>query len=558
MEARRILAAAALAIALWPACSQAADVKGVRSFANQDKTRVVFDLSGKLAWSQSRSGSSLSITIKSPGNLKSAPLAVPAASSSCLGKAQGRRSGSSLVYTFASGRCGAPSAFLLSPRDGNPDWRLVVDFPHSGAGQAQASSSSSSGAASFQETVRDTVTSVVVSRGNGKAPSQTLKDLERRLFEQYSTPGEGGIRSMTPAQAAQYDAAVRKLRSDYAAEQAEERSKGQGRVRTTVEPKQGEAREEVQDTAAPPKAVRVAAVARPFIIAVDPGHGGRDPGATGRRGVREKNVALAIARSLYGYINSDRRMRAVLTRSSDRFVDLDARSAIARRHRADLLISIHCNSTPGSTSARGTSVLLLSSNRAQRENGKILRQGSSGRLIGGAGKVINSTQDDKYLEAAVVDMSSQNARSEGYDLASEILKSVGQFTHIYKSRPIYSSLAVLKAPDIPSLLIETGFLSNSYEEIQLNQPNYQKQMAYRIFKGIQAYYEQNPLKNIKSRQDSAMRQASQGQRRTATVRKGDTLAKIARDNGVSVQALLKANSLKQGQHLRAGQVLVIP
>ena len=82
MEARRILAAAALAIALWPACSQAADVKGVRSFANQDKTRVVFDLSGKLAWSQSRSGSSLSITIKSPGNLKSAPLAVPAASSS--------------------------------------------------------------------------------------------------------------------------------------------------------------------------------------------------------------------------------------------------------------------------------------------------------------------------------------------------------------------------------------------------------------------------------------------------------------------------------------------
>ena len=554
MEARRILAAAALAIALWPALSQAADVKGVRSFANQDKTRVVFDLSGRLAWSQSRSGSGLSITIKSPGNLKSAPLSIPAAASSCLGRSQGRRAGSSLVYSFASGRCGAPSAFLLSPRDGNPDWRLVVDFPHGAAAQAEPPSSGSPS----QEAVRDTVTSVVVSRGSGKAPSQTLKDLEGRLFEQYSTQGADGIRSMTPAQAAQYDAAVRKLRSDYAAEQAEERSKGQGRVRTTVAPKEGGAGEEVQDTAAPPAAVRVAAVARPFIIAVDPGHGGKDPGATGRRGVREKNVALSIARALYGYINSDSRMRAVLTRSTDRFVDLDARSAIARRHRADLLISIHCNSTPGSTSARGTSVLLLSSNRAQRENGKILRQGSSGGLIGGAGKVISSTQDDKYLEAAVVDMSSQNARSEGYDLASEILKSVGQFTHIYKSRPIYSSLAVLKAPDIPSLLIETGFLSNSYEEIQLNQPNYQKQMAYRIFKGIQSYYEQNPLKNIKSRQDSARRQASQGRRRTATVRKGDTLSGIAKDNGVSVQALRQANSLRQGQHLRAGQVLVIP
>ncbi len=556
MEARRILASVALALALAPALAHGADVRNLRIFANQDKTRVVFDLSGKMAWSQSRSGSGLVITIKSPGNLKKAPLSVPQASSSCLGKSSGKRSGSSLVYTFDSGRCGTPSAFLLSPRDGNPDWRLVVDFPHSGGGRAAQAASASS-----QETVRDTVTSVRVQRvggaGSGKASSQTLKDLESRLFEQYSTKGADGIRSMTPAQAAQYDAAVKKLRADFAAEQAEERSRAPERVRSTVsvQPSSGE---EVQDTAAPPAAVRVAAVARPFIIAVDPGHGGKDPGATGRRGVREKNVALAIARSLYGYINSDPRMRAVLTRSRDNFISLDARSAIARRHRADLLISIHCNSTPGRTTARGTSVLLLSSNRAQRENGKILRQGGSDRLIGGAGQVINSSQENKYLEAAVVDMSSQNARSEGYDLAAAILKSVGQFTHIYKSRPIYSSLAVLKAPDIPSLLIETGFLSNSYEEIQLNQPNYQKQMAYRIFKGIQAYYEQNPLQNIKSRQDSARRQAAQGGRRTVTVRKGDSLSKIARERGVTVKALRGANSLKEGQHVHPGQVLAIP
>jgi N-acetylmuramoyl-L-alanine amidase len=539
VEARRILAAAALALAMAPLCSHAADVKNVRSFANQDKTRVVFDLSGRLSWSQSRRGSSFSITIKSPSNARRAPLSIPKARSTCLGRSSGRRSGSNLVYTFASSRCGAPSAFMLSPRDGNPHWRLVVDFPHTGKSVAK-------GSASISERAR---------RDAGKAPSQTLKDLEARLFEQYSTQGADGIRTMTPAQAAQYDAAVKKLRSDFAAEQAEDRSKEPDRVESTIS---RESREEVKDTAAPPKAVRVAAVARPFIIAVDPGHGGKDPGATGRRGVREKNVALSIARALYGYINSDRRMRAVLTRSNDRFVELDARSAIARRHRADLLISIHCNSTPGRTTARGTSVLLLSSNRAQRENGKILRQGSSGRLIGGAGKVIKSSQNNKYLQAAVVDMSSQNARSEGYDLAAEILKSVGRFTHIYKSRPIYSSLAVLKAPDIPSLLIETGFLSNSYEEIQLNQPNYQKQMAYRIFKGIQSYYEKNPLKNIKSRQESARRQNAQGGRtRTVTVKRGDTLSKIAQANGVSVRALQKANSLKSG-NIRSGQVLVIP
>lgn len=103
--------------------------------------------------------------------------------------------------------------------------------------------------------------------------------------------------------------------------------------------------------------------------------------------------------------------------------------------------------------------------------------------------MLNDARNNPYLETMVVDMASQNSRSEGYDLGAEILKSIGKFTYLYKKRPVYQSLAVLKAPDIPSLLIETGFSSNKYEEIQLNQPNYQKQMAYRIFLGIQSYYE---------------------------------------------------------------------
>ena len=556
MKAKRILALTASVLAFTALQAGAADIKNLRVFSNRDKTIVVFDLSGRSDFTQSQSGSDYTITIKKPSNLKTAPLKLSPSSLSCLGRTSAFRKKKDVVYSFDISRCGKPDAFMLSPRDGNPDYRLVVDFSHSKPVNAKESAY-----ASNSSQIRDVVTSVRVEKGGSKNRSQTLKDLEGRLFEQYSSAGADGIRTMSPAQAAQYTAAVNKLRADFAAEQADERSRKTSRVHSTVTENNPKGqREEVSDTAAPPKAVPVAAVARPFIIAVDPGHGGKDPGAIGRRGVREKNVALAIARSLYGYINSDRRMRAVLTRTSDRFVDLDARSAIARRKHADLLISIHCNSTPGSTTARGTSVLLLSSNRAQRENGKILRQGSSGRLIGGAGKVINSTSENKYLEAAVVDMSSQNARSEGYDLASEIIKSVGQFTHIYKSRPIYSSLAVLKAPDIPSLLIETGFLSNSYEEIQLNQPNYQKQMAYRIFRGIQSYYEQNPLQNIKSRQDSARRQgkaASGNGGRTIIVKPGDTLVRISSAYGVEASEIRKANNLKSGM-LRAGQKLVIP
>lgn len=533
IKALPLLAAAALCCAQV----QGAQLKSARSFANTDKTRVVFDLSGKISWKGTTlKDGRFELKLNDLDNARKAPAVPSPGKSSCLKSVKAKASGKQAVYTFDSSRCGAPHAFLLSPRDGNPDWRLVADFAHSGVSEA--------GKADSGKTVR---------RADAPAgspdDSQTLKDLEQRLFLQYSTPGSDGLRSMTPAQATAYDKAVRQLRADFAREQDETPSEAAGK----------NDQETVHDTAAPPKAVEVAAVARPFVIAIDPGHGGKDPGAISRRGVREKNVALAISKSLVQYINSDPRLRAVLTRSSDRFVSLDARSAIARRHKADLLISVHCNSTPGSTTARGLSVLLLSSNRAQRENGKILRDGGSGSLIGGAGRVIkeSGSSGNHYLEATVLDMSSQNTRAEGYDLASAIIRSVGRFTRVYKSRPIYASLAVLKAPDIPSLLIETGFLSNRSEEVQLNQPNYQKQMAYRIFKGIQDYYEQNPLKNLQSRRESAQRSAQSGQYETVKVKKGEYLSLIAARHGTTVAELKRLNGLKSDTVV-PGQKLKVP
>ncbi|MCI6797296.1 MAG: N-acetylmuramoyl-L-alanine amidase [Succinatimonas sp.] len=513
---------------------EAAALKSVRAFANQDKTRVVFDLSGEIRWAQARQKDGrLIVRLKDLSNYKTVP-SMPKPASGCLAGASSVLDGRDVRYILQSQRCGTPKVFMLTPRDGNRDHRLVVDFPHAGGNNVQTASSSSAAASS-----------------GGKS----LKQLESELFAKYSSVGSDGLRSMSPKQAREYDAALAKLRQDYA-----KKNSVQTRTKSTfVTNTEERETEEVKDTVAPPKAVEVKAVARPFIIAIDPGHGGKDPGAKGKRGVREKDVTLAIAKSLAGYINTDKRLRAVLTRSSDRYVDLDTRSIIARNKKAALLISIHCNSTPSATSARGTEVLLLSSNRAQRENSKVTRTGSSGKLIGGAGKVLSNSKGNPYLEEMVVDMSSQNSRAEGYDLAAEILKSIGSFTKVHKKKPVYASLAVLKAPDIPSLLIETGFLSNRYEEIQLNQPNYQKQMAYRIFLGIRSYYEKNPLNDLKSRIDSDSRGKNNAVASTTThtVQKGEYLSKIAARYNVSVAELRRLNSLKSDT-VHAGQILKVP
>lgn len=526
-------------------CADAANLKSVRSFANTDKTRVVFDLDADTRWAQVRQQDGrLIVRLKNLSNVNNAPL-MTTPSEGCVTGSQKIIEGNDARYVFLSQSCGTPTVFMLSPRDGNKDWRLVADFPHtSGSHVASASGGSNKNSSTASS-------------------DKSLKTLEGELFNQYSTAGADGIRSMSPEQAKKYDAALAKLRSDYAKEQVQKANEKNAAKQSVAAKNDDRDTEQVKDTAAPPQAVTVKANAKPFVIAIDPGHGGKDPGAKGKRGVREKDVALAIAKSLANYINTDKRLRAVLTRSTDRYVDLDARSAIARKKKAELLISIHCNSTPSATTARGTEILLQSSNRAQRENNKVVNTGNSGKLSGGAGTVLSDARNNPYLETMVVDMASQNSRSEGYDLGAEILKSIGKFTYLYKKRPVYQSLAVLKAPDIPSLLIETGFLSNKYEEIQLNQPNYQKQMAYRIFLGIQSYYEKNPLSNLKSRIESDKRTTTSSKSSSSAkyvsykVQKGEFLSKIAARHGISVAELKRINNLKSDV-VTPGQTLKVP
>lgn len=556
--------------------ASASAIKSVRSFHNAQKTRVVLDLDSKpnYATSLSQNRAVFSIRVRNLSKAALSPSNVPLSSQSCVRGVQRRIEKNDVRYLFSLNRCAVPKIFVLAPKGGNNDYRLVIDFENSSEATFSANATvknTVTKTASNGTVIKDTVVSTSKTV-NGKLDTTVpLSTYERDLFIKYTTVSKDGFRSMSTANAAKYQQELAKLRSDYKKAQAQKTSE-QGRVKTTITKntktntktkiQSHDVEELVSDASAPPVPVQATPVSRPFIIAIDAGHGGKDPGAIGKRGVREKNVTLAISKALYSYINSNKQFRGTLTRSRDVFVDLDRRSEIARLRKADLLISIHADSVAsGSSTARGASVLVLSENRAVRENGKILRNNKQKKLIGGAGEVMDQSVGNPYLATAILDMSSTNSRSEGNLLAQEILHQLSAFTHVRKSQPIKASLAVLKAPDIPSLLIETGYLSNRYEEIQLNQPNYQKQIAYRIYLGIKSYYEKYPAQKLRSRQESYARTKnmtkSGGTAKSVTVKKGESLGLIAKRYGTTIAQLKKLNSLKSDT-VHVGQVLYLP
>ncbi|WP_429071359.1 N-acetylmuramoyl-L-alanine amidase [Aeromonas veronii] len=230
------------------------------------------------------------------------------------------------------------------------------------------------------------------------------------------------------------------------------------------------------------------------VIAIDPGHGGEDPGSIGPRRTYEKRVTLAVSQKLAALIDREPGMRAVMTRRGDYFVDLNKRSEIARKAKADLLVSIHADSFHNST-PRGASVWVLSTNRANREMGSWLeKQEKQGELLGGVGKVLAESDPNPYLAQTFLDLSMDKSRAEGYDVSRQILRSMGKVARLHKKAPEHASLAVLKAPDIPSVLVETGFISNHAEEKLLATTSYQDQLARAIFEGIRNYYRAHPTK----------------------------------------------------------------
>ena len=305
-----------------------------------------------------------------------------------------------------------------------------------------------------------------------------------------------------------------------------------------------------------------------IIVAIDAGHGGQDPGAMGAGGLKEKNVTIAIARKLKVLLNNDPMFKGVMTRDGDYFIPVMGRSEVARKQNANLLVSIHADAAPN-RSAQGASVWVLSNRRANTEMAGWLEQHEKqSDLLGGAGDLLASSQTDPYLSQAVLDLQFGHSQRVGYDVATKVLAQLKQVGRLHKRNPEHASLGVLRSPDIPSLLVETGFISNPAEERLLGSSAYQQKIAVAIHQGLHSYFLAHPLNSIPKQENRPLQSAAavnpvrssasyNGAVQRHVVTRGETLSGIAAQYGVSMATLRSMNALKKDS-VWVGQRLKVP
>jgi len=283
---------------------------------------------------------------------------------------------------------------------------------------------------------------------------------------------------------------------------------------------------------------------RDVIIAIDAGHGGKDPGATGRAGTHEKIVTLQIARKLEKYINEQPGMRAVLTRKNDRFMRLRERIQKAREAHADMMISLHADSFPDPR-ARGSSIYALSVDGASSETARLLaeKENAADLLFGD----VDLAVEDQMVKEVLFDLSLTGNIESSLDMGGEILQQIKSVNRVHKKKVQQAGFAVLKAPNIPSVLLETAFISNPKEEKNLKSSAHQKKVAKAIMRGVNKYF-------ARKAPPGTWLAASNGQ---YAVNTGDTLESIAKKHGVRVNDLRSRNAI-HSETLLAGQVIEIP
>lgn len=546
---------------------QANELKRLRVSPTADKTRVVFDLADAPRYTYSQQQvpprliieldnitSELGNSAQTTGRMGPAISAIARDKNAPAGKLR-------LVFSLTA--LYKPTIFTLKPQQ-HYGHRLVIDLDHN-VKQAVPTTSPSSAAVANASTPRNAVSGSATSSTRAPAASGSAsKPVSGRIipmseFSPQSKSANRQANSVTvreevlstqtrPAASANASAVTASTSSPALAAAANTRAPSSQTTSSTT----AMASPEPRNVAPKP----VSSGNGMLIVAVDAGHGGKDPGAIGPGGTHEKNVTLAVARELARLINRQPGMKAIMTRDGDYFVDLDRRSEIARQKKANLLISIHADSVDNA-SARGASVWILSSKRVDREMNKLLeQQDKHTELLGGAGKVIAESEPNPYLAQTILDLSWDNSRSEGYSIGEVVLQQIGRVARLHKSKPVHASLAVLKAPDIPSLLIETGFISNHLEERQLASATYQRDLARAIFRGVQGYYADNPPEGTRI---AAVPQPDNksGKSIRHVVKNGESLSGLAVRYGIPKGRLASYNSLKS-EHLLIGQVLYIP
>lgn len=279
-----------------------------------------------------------------------------------------------------------------------------------------------------------------------------------------------------------------------------------------------------------------------YLVVIDPGHGGEDPGAVGGTGTYEKNVALSIARRLKRIVNWDGRMRAILTRTDDYYVSLRKRVTFAMTRRADVFLSVHADAARRKT-AQGASVYILSTDGASSEMGKWLAQRENAADLAGG---VDIGQQDPVLQRTLLDMGLDWKIRESHELGRALLGALNEVGALHSREVGRAGFAVLKAVDIPAVLIETGFMTNPVEERDLQQELIQERIAGAIFRGLSTYCDADERCPRRTRDEN-----------TYVVAPGDSLRLIAARLGVSVSDLRKENALQSGT-LQIGQKLKVP
>lgn len=290
---------------------------------------------------------------------------------------------------------------------------------------------------------------------------------------------------------------------------------------------------------------------RRLVIAIDPGHGGDDPGAIGVDGIEEKNVVLAIGRDLNRLLNATPGMSSFLTRTGDYYVPLRRRFEIATEHNADAFVSIHADSFPGPVgrSATGSSIYILSRRGASREAAYLAHTENASDFIGGAS--LDLGRNNTLLNHVLVNMSQTGTIQASHQLAQDILGQLSKLGPLHTDYVDRAPFMVLSSPEIPSVLIETEFISNPVEAHKLATPWFQHVLAYRIWKGIM-----RDAKNLRARRAPGP-MPPRVHNAEYTVKPGETLSGIAVRYHVTVQVLRATNGI-HGNRIAAGQRLLIP
>lgn len=311
---------------------------------------------------------------------------------------------------------------------------------------------------------------------------------------------------------------------------------------------------------------------RKVLVAIDAGHGGKDTGARGPHGLDEKTVTLAIAKRLAALIDRQPGMKAMLTRTGDYYVPLEKRFEIAREHKADLFVSIHANSCPHHCDARGASVWVLSTHGKESEAERwMARSENASEWVGG----VPLNNKSHTLAAVLLDLSQGASMQASKQVGHDVLGALKGIIPLYKASVQHANFVVLRSPDVPSILVETAFISNRRDERLLRSPRYRAKMAQAIMTGVRRYFETTPPQGtwfaaqwarkhgVKLAVRGHDRSAGKGNSADAGVQdlhrvsSGETLSGIAHQYGVSVSAIKSANNL-DGSMVRAGSMLAIP